>query len=194
MKKVKHAKIATTAARKVTAVDAIHGGRRQTGKAHIHRWTKTNRVALAPTPKEQTVYRRAIETARKEGYTRQAASLLERAHKKGDRRATYALATWFIHGKLFQRNPKKAAGLLKLAANAGVPEALFDLAHACEVGFGVPKSKKKAVNFYIKAAEKGDMAAVDEVVRCVFWGIGVERNKKLAYFIQDLAEGARKQR
>lgn len=56
---------------------------------------------LAPERPEKSTYRTAYNLAVEEGATNQAASLLNEA-QLGDGRATYALATWYIHGILFQ--------------------------------------------------------------------------------------------
>jgi uncharacterized protein len=83
--------------------------------------------------------------------------LLIRADKRGDPRATYALATWWLHGKdiLVKKNLRKAVGLLRKAADAH-PDATFDLAVSYEKGRGVRKSQKMAAKLYLKAALLGD--------------------------------------
>ena len=59
-------------------------------------------------------YRRALELAqRKSPSLEKVAELLEAAQDEGDSHATYALATWYLHGKFFKRNQARAVKLLK---------------------------------------------------------------------------------
>lgn len=57
-----------------------------------------------------------------------AYSFLQSARKAGDLRASYALATWYLHGRHVKRDLKLAVKLLKQAAEGNVPSALYDLA------------------------------------------------------------------
>lgn len=145
-------------------------------------------IGLLPTASERSSYRRAFELARPDDPSKYplAAKLLKEAHSGGDRRATYALATWYIHGRYFPIDAHKAFRFLKQSAKAGIPEAIFDLGHAYEVGFGTKKSPEAALGYYVKAAAQGDRQAAEEVFRCIFWGIGTRPNRSLAYLIDDL--------
>lgn len=146
-------------------------------------------LRLEPTASERSIFRRAFQlTSQDESNYPLAARLLEQAHKEGDRRATYALATWYIHGRHFSIEARKAFRLLKQSGEAGISEALFDLGNSYEVGFGTKKSPAKALECYIEAAARGDRQAAVEVCRCVFWGIGTQRNRKLAHLIDDLVQ------
>jgi len=138
---------------------------------------------------EKSDYRTAIGLVRAQGYTERAATLLWRSHRRGDARATYALATWYLHGCLYEKNPKKAAVLLRKAHQKGVREASFDLAVSYERGAGVEKSAEKAFGLYLEAADGGDAHAMEAIVRCIYHGIGTARNRKLAHLIEDLAKG-----
>lgn len=92
---------------------------------------------------------KVLATARKElnkgkaGIARALASI-ERASKRGDASAAYALATWFLFGRHVKKDYGRAVVLLKQAANENISEALYDLAVCCEKGTGTPKNEKKA--------------------------------------------------
>jgi TPR repeat protein len=109
-----------------------------------------------------------------------AFSLFEQAHESGDPRATYAIATWYFHGKYVKKNINKAVILFKESARKKVPDAMYDLAACYEGGTGVKKGKKKAFELYLKAALRNDHQSVEEVARCYWFGIGVNINKRVA--------------
>jgi|HubBroStandDraft_6_1064221.scaffolds.fasta_scaffold111422_3 TPR repeat protein len=147
---------------------------------------------LVPSARENSLYKKAFDLSRRRGNAERVAALLQESHRQGDVRATYALATWHIHGANLPRNRGAGIKLLRKASKGGIREARFDLGHAYEMGIGVTKSYEKALNLYIEAAQKGDHDAVAEVIRCVFYGKGIPRNKELAYLIRDLHEGRRR--
>jgi hypothetical protein len=187
IRKERRASSRTGVAKKGTKIGEVLGSVREIGKAHITRASSTKpKSVLIPSPKERSTYRTAFDLGKAEGNTDRLASLLLKSHKEGDGRATYALATWYIHGEFFDVNAKKAFRLLREASKKGIRDAIFDLAHAYEIGFGVAKSESKAFGLYLEAARKGDTDAVEEVVRCIFYGIGVSKNRSLAFFIEDL--------
>ncbi|WP_156909309.1 tetratricopeptide repeat protein [Ottowia thiooxydans] len=110
-----------------------------------------------------------------------AQSLLEKAHQGGDPRASYALATWYLHGdKAYPVDLKQAIKLLKTAAGADIDDAHFDLAYCYEVGLGIRKNLRTAYRHYLAAALNGDEEAHAEVGRCLYYGIGVNRDRKIA--------------
>jgi uncharacterized protein len=121
-----------------------------------------------------------------------AAGLLEEALRKGDKRAAYALATWYLHGRHYKKSRSRAVELLCVAAEANVPDALFDLAICYEKGAGVDKDEKHAVILYLKAAFSFSKShprqvhmysfreAAFEVGRCYYHGIGVEQDREVA--------------
>lgn len=110
-----------------------------------------------------------------------ASALLEAAHDQGDRRATYAIATWHLFGnRIYKKNLPKAINLLKLAAKADIAFAHFDLAVSYETGCGVKKDKKAAYRHFLAAALNGDNNSIYEVGRCLYYGIGVSRDRKAA--------------
>jgi TPR repeat protein len=118
----------------------------------------------------------------------EVASLLTRAHQSGDVRATYALATWYLHGRFFKKDMRKSVALLRKAANHNIPDALFDLAVCYEKGAGVPVNEPKAVELYLRAALHGEAQSVYEVGRCYYYGIGVQQNRRIARVWQDRAK------
>jgi uncharacterized protein len=193
MSKAKHASNKTRATKKAMTVDAGPASGRPTGQGNrIRRLIRSlpdSSSALIPLRGEKTDYRKAIELVRQEGYSERAAALLWREHRRGDARATYALATWYHFGCLYKVDQKKAFRLVRQAHKKGIEIATFSLAISYERGWGVKKSTGKAVGLYLRAARKGDKDAIEQVVRCVFWGIGTVPNRKLAFFIEDLAKG-----
>lgn len=110
----------------------------------------------------------------------EVADLLSAAHAAGDARATYALATWHLHGRFFRKSIRKAVALFRQAARHNVPDALFDLAICYELGEGVQKNEKTALELYLRAALQGDQQSVHEVGRCYYYGIGVKRDRDVA--------------
>lgn len=109
-----------------------------------------------------------------------AFSLFEQAHESGDPRATYAIATWYLHGRYVKKNINKAVLLLKQSARKKVPDAMYDLAACYEGGTGVKKGKRKAFELYLKAAIRNDHQSVEEVARCYWFGIGVNKDRIVA--------------
>ncbi|ESK53606.1 tetratricopeptide repeat protein [Acinetobacter tjernbergiae] len=73
----------------------------------------------------------------------QAYKLLLNAYEKGSPEATYAIATWYLHGYYVERDLKLAFLFLKEAAGKSWPDALFDLAFSYEEGIYVKKNRKK---------------------------------------------------
>lgn len=110
----------------------------------------------------------------------QAGRLLEKAHRLGESRATYALGTWYFHGRLYKRNYKTGFGLMKSAADAFISDACFDVAVSYEKGIGVRRSFKKAAIYYLRAMMLGDKKSINEVGRVFYWGVGVERDRAIA--------------
>lgn len=118
----------------------------------------------------------------------EVARLLEAAHEAGDARAAYALATWYLHGKFFEKNMRRAVALLREATEGDVPDALYDLALCYENGEGVRRNAAKAVELYLRAALLGETQSVYEVGRCYYYGIGVEKDRRIARVWLDRAE------
>jgi len=106
--------------------------------------------------------------------------LLRHALAKGDARAAYALATWYLHGTHFELDYRRAVVLLKQAAEQNIPDALYDLAVCYEKGEGIRKSEPKAYRLYLRGALWGDKQSIYEVGRCLFHGIGTRRDRRLA--------------
>jgi TPR repeat protein len=105
---------------------------------------------------------------------------LRKAHHQRDRRATYALGTWYLHGRYVKKNVMRAIRLIELAAAANVSDALFDLAVSYEKGQGVRRSEKVAARLYLEAALSGDHQAAYEVGRCLYYGIGFLKDRSQA--------------
>ena len=114
--------------------------------------------------------------------------LLFKADEEGDDRASYAIATWYLHGKYLEKDFKKGAFYLEKSAEKNNPEALFDLAICFETGKGKRKNFKKAFQCYLNAALHGDTQSVEEVARCFYYGIGIEKNIDVAEIWYQRAE------
>ena len=131
---------------------------------------------------KQGAYELALKAAsRKRPDLIQANAFLEEAHAQGDRRATYALATWSLFGNVVRpKDLQRAVQLLKLAAKADLAAAHFDLAVSYETGQGAKKNEKAAYRHFLAAAVNGDNDSLVEVGRCLYYGIGVARDRKTA--------------
>lgn len=120
--------------------------------------------------------------------------LLSKALANGDIRATYALATWYLHGTYVEKNIHKGTAMLKSAAEANIPAALFDLAVSYETGIGVSRSEVKAAQLYLRAALAGDIESFASVGRCLYYGIGfVKDRKQAAVWLEKAAESEMKE-
>ena len=107
-------------------------------------------------------------------------ALLQAASDRGDPKATYAIATWYLHGHVVRKSFKKGFGLLYAIRDSRIRGALFDLALCFESGRGVEKNLRMALKYYKKAASLGDADPKCELARCLYYGIGVSRNQKAA--------------
>lgn len=127
------------------------------------------------------IYRSALSKTKQEGFdTAEVARLLAQAAKLGSEDATYALATWYLHGKHFHADLDKGTRLLTKAARLGSAPACYDLAVSFEKGLGVAQDHEMAFQLYLEAALRGDTEAKKQVVRCIWHGIGTRKNRKLA--------------
>lgn len=111
-----------------------------------------------------------------------ALKMLRQASSEGDAAASYALATWYLHGTHVRKDVTKAVGLLERAAAENIPEASFDLAVSYEMGIGTRKNARKAYAHYLRGALWGDQQSYCEVGRCLYYGIGIKRDKATACF------------
>jgi TPR repeat protein len=91
------------------------------------------------------------------------ALLLEKRHAGGDCRATYAIATWYFHGRFYRRNLRRAIRLHRIAIKARNADAAYDLAVSYERGTGVRQNLRKALALYMTAALLGDEKSVFDV-------------------------------
>jgi uncharacterized protein len=109
-----------------------------------------------------------------------AYGLLLKAHNSGNYKATYAISTWYLHGKHLKKDLKKAVELLKMAVKGNLSAAYYDLAVCYETGKGVKIDKKEAFLNYLSAALLGDGQSIYEVGRCYYYGIGIHKNLLVA--------------
>jgi len=105
---------------------------------------------------------------------KQVVEHLKLAEQSNHPDATYALATFYLHGKYLEKDPSTAAKLLEKACELGSSSACFDLAVSSEKGVGVLQDEKRAFGLYMKAMVLGDRSAIFEVARCCYYEIGVE--------------------
>jgi TPR repeat protein len=113
--------------------------------------------------------------------------LIFRAHKLGNAKATYSLATWYLHGAYVKLDVEQGVDFLKIAAKENIYPAMFDLAVCFEKGEGIKQDKEAAFEYYLKAALSGDPESIYHVGRCYYHGIGIPKNKKLGYIWIDKA-------
>jgi uncharacterized protein len=145
--------------------------------------------------KQHKAYERALQVARRrQPDLARAFHLLTVAHRYGDGRATYALATWYLHGKHVDRNLKKATVLLRAAASKDIPDALFDLAVSYEKGIGVNRSERRAAELYLRCSLAGGSGGYFEVGRCYYYGIGFKRDRRLANLWFEFARRAKRKK
>ena len=110
-----------------------------------------------------------------------AFALLLAAEGRGDPRAKYALATWYLHGTdLVSRDIPKGIQLLKSIKNSNIAEALFDLAVAYDLGKGCKKNSRLAFELYFESALLGDPDACFQISEYFRAGEHVPHNKRIA--------------
>lgn len=134
--------------------------------------------------KAQALLRRSPEAHER------AYPLLLEAMEKGDYRAHYAIATWYLHGRHLKQNLAKAVRLRRQAARHDIAEAAWDLAVCHEVGCGVPKDGAKAAAYFLQAFRLGGRGAAHALDRLFYWGIGVRKCRPLAAEFARLAGDA----
>lgn len=120
------------------------------------------------------------EASKREPNFKKAFEYLTKAHDSGDLAATYAIGTWYLHGRYVKKSISKGLRYVRLAAQGNVPEALFDLAVAFETGELHRKSLRNAAQCYLSAALLGDKHAMHEVGRCFYHGIGFNKDRNAA--------------
>jgi TPR repeat protein len=136
----------------------------------------------------ENLYKKALKEASKDDpNVTLILELLKKSIAKGNPRATYALGTWYLHGKYIEQDLKKAIDLITKASKNNVPEACFDLAVCYEKGKGIRQNEQKAFEYYLKAALYGDKQANYEVGRCYYYGIGILKNRKIGNIWLDKA-------
>lgn len=109
-----------------------------------------------------------------------AFELLMRASAMGNPEAIYAIGTWYLHGRLVDKDLVKSVEHLEAACRLNHPAACLDLAICYENGEGVEKSTEMAFKYYVKASLWGNQDALFEVYRCFYHGIGVKENRGLS--------------
>jgi TPR repeat protein len=108
-----------------------------------------------------------------------AYTLFHKSHELGNPMSTYAIGTWYLHGRYVEVDMKKAVVFLAKAAKKNVPEALYDLAVCYELGKGIKKNLKQSFENYLKAALCGEQQSIYEVGRCYHYGIGVKKDARI---------------
>ena len=132
----------------------------------------------------EQLIKRAESLAKKKKY-KEAFVLLEEAESRHIPIASYALATWYLHGRYVKKDLQKGFEYLTKASKGDIKEAFYDLAVCYEKGSGTPKNLEKAFQNYLEASLLGDKDSYYEIVRCLYYGIGVKKNKELSTLIYD---------
>ena len=125
-----------------------------------------------------------LATSGEPGGEVEALSLLEQASSAGDYRATYAIGTWYLYGKVVRKNARKAIRYFRIAAINGIAEAAFDLAVSYETGVGIRRNESMAAAYYLLALRNGLPDGAVELHRMFYWGIGVLKNRKVAMIFE----------
>ena len=138
-------------------------------------------------------YYAALHLAEKEYYNhKDVIRILEESVNLGNKKAAYALASWYLNGYHVRKNYRKAFKLLQIAVKNGsengfvqYKDALYDIAVCYEMGHGTTKDTKLAFSHYLMSAFNGDTQAIEEVSRCLYHGIGVSKDKELSSRLDD---------
>jgi TPR repeat protein len=111
----------------------------------------------------------------------EAFELLTAASNKGDDRATYALATWYLFGnEVVDKDEERGVCMLIALHDSLVAEALFDLAVSYDLGRYVQQDDHKAFSFYMKAALLGDSDSCRQVSQFYAEGTVVGHDEALS--------------
>lgn len=143
--------------------------------------------------KGDRLYYKALHLAEQEDYDyHEVLRLLNEAVRLGNKKASYALATWYLNGFHVRKNYRKGFSLLQVAVQGGAEknftlykDALSDIAVCYELGNGVQKDEQKAYYYYVLAALSGDDQAKQELSRCLYFGIGITKDVELSYLIDE---------
>lgn len=143
--------------------------------------------------KGDKLYYKALNIAKQETYDyKLVICFLQQSIQMGNKKAAYALASWYLNGFHVRKNYKKAFKLLQMAVQGEkekgfllYKDALYDIAICYELGQGVCKDVKMAYYYYLLAAFNGDTQAIKEVSRCLYFGIGVLKNTILSNKIDE---------
>lgn len=143
--------------------------------------------------KGDKLYYKALHLAEQEDYDyHDVLRLLNESIELGNKKASYALATWYLNGFHVRKNYKKGFSLLQISVQGGrengfilYKDALADIAVCYELGNGVRKDKRKAYYYYFLAALNGDIQAKQELSRCLYYGIGVTKDIELSSLIDE---------
>ena len=155
-----------------------------TSKKDLKRILFLQQEAILP---GKTEYDEAMKLARKPDPDLNAVLvLLQEASDKNYPDAHYALATWYLFGKVVKRDYETAVAYLHKCSDV-VAKASYDLAVCYEKGKGASKDKVKAFEYYMRSALLGDGQAHYEVGRCFYYGIGAGKNKCLGKLWMDKA-------
>lgn len=156
----------------------------------ITSFNKSNFTIMA---KGDKLYYKALHLAEEEDYNYQdVLHLLNESIRLGNKKASYALATWYLNGFNVRKDYKKGFSLLQNAIQGGrennfilYKNALLDIAVCYELGNGVQKDKQKAYYYYLLAALNGDEQAKQELSRCLYHGIGIKKDEDLSLLIDE---------
>ena len=111
--------------------------------------------------KAKRLYNQALKEAlKKTPNLPKVMQLLNNSIELGSCEASYALATWYLHGHNVKKNYKRAVLLLNKAIEGNILDALFDLAICYEKGTGVKQNKKKKDWQFFKHCQSYDSSYI----------------------------------
>ncbi len=100
----------------------------------------------------------------------------EKASKKKDARALFALGVMALEGVGEKKDEAKGVRLVRKAAELGEPHAQYNMGIFYSQGRGVKRDFQKAFKWFSRAAAQGDPKAMRELGFCFLKGEGTEEN------------------
>lgn len=113
--------------------------------------------------------------------------LLE-AHRQGLGSASYALGSWYFHGRQVDKDIKRSVKYWEIGSDRQNIESIKELAKYYENEEFCSQNMSKVLGLYIRAALLGDAPSMYEVGRIFYYGIGVNQDKYLGGIWLDAAE------
>lgn len=102
------------------------------------------------------------------------------AHEANSGEASYALGSWYLHGRHVEHDISTAVEYWLSGAKLNNIDSLTELAKYYENEEYCCQDMSKSLGYYIKAALLGDAASMYDVGRIYYHGIGVNEDKFIA--------------